>query len=172
MRTTVPRPNIGENALCPPPATQPPEAPIEAAAPPTTNRPFFWAKSYASCHWTPAPNVTAEIYRNYRMISLNAKKKIKTKKSPLNVFSGVAGAPLGTKVELYTVCFIWCVHIKKPPRAVLRPRKSCPVFFTTSLRLCFFAKLTAAWTSLSDRASTPTGGTLPCPHGIPKVVFK
>ena len=26
------------------------------------NRPCCWAKSYASCHWTPAPNVTAEIY--------------------------------------------------------------------------------------------------------------
>ena len=26
--------------------------------------------------------------------------------------------------------------------------------------------------SLSDRGSTPMGGTLPCPHRIPKVVFK
>ena len=50
--------------------------------------------------------------------------------------------------------------------------KIMSVPFTTSLRLFFFAKLTAVWTSLSDRASTPTGGTLPCPHGIPKVVFK
>ena len=165
---TVPRPNIGERALCPPPITHPPAAPTEEAEPPTTVRPCFCTKSYASRHWTPAPNVTAEIYR---MISHLKCVNTKTK-SPLKVFSAVAGAPSGTKVGLYTACFIWCVHIKKLPRAVLRPIKSCPVPLTTSLRLCFFAKLTAFWTSLSDRTSTPMGGTLPCPHGMPKVVFK
>ena len=169
MGMTIPRPNAGDKALCPPPITHPAAAPTEATAPPTTNRPYFSIKSKASLHWTPAPKVTAEIYE--RQLRISNYETLKGK-SPLNVFSAVTGAPSGTKVGLYTVCFKLCVHIKKPPRAVLRPRKSWPVLFTTSLRLCCFAKLTAAWTSLPVRASTPTGGMLPCPHGTPKVVSK
>ena len=81
MRTTVPSPNIGERGLCPPPITHPPAAPTVAAAPPTTVRPFFWAKSYASCHWTPAPNVIAEIYRMISHLKCeNTKAKITIKR--------------------------------------------------------------------------------------------
>ena len=52
MGRTIPRPNLGEKGLWPPPITHPPAAPTEPPGdrPPRMNRPRRLTELYASCH--------------------------------------------------------------------------------------------------------------------------